>query len=271
MPGNISLKLHSWKTPSAKADIIFSHGFLDHAARYHREAAFFNSNNINFLSYDLRAHGLSSGITKAYIPDFNAHLDDLESILEFYQAGSKRPYFLMAHSMGGLIQISFLLNKNHELNQDFKGLILSAPLLAPNADMAPVLQKLSPLISKLFPKLKTVKLDVREISNDPNEIEAYKSDPLISHDAIYARSANVLLEQMKSISGRFDRFTYPFIIQHSPQDQLTEYLGSKIFFENASSNDKTLHALESFKHEITKDIGHETVLDRYLQWINSRL
>ena len=68
-----SIHLNEWTIPQPKADIILSHGFQEHSGRYAKEAEFFNNHGFNFLAYDLRAHGQSSGQPRAYISDFSLH------------------------------------------------------------------------------------------------------------------------------------------------------------------------------------------------------
>ena len=150
-------------------------------------------------------------------------------------------------------------------------MLLSAPLLMPNADMAPLLQKLSGAVSALFPKLKTVKLDPEELSRDPLIVSSYLNDPLVCHEGIHARTGFCFLKEMKKDQEVFQEITLPFIIQHSKADKLTEHSGSEMLFENASSEDKLFISLDHYKHEITRDINNEQVLEDYLSWMEERL
>lgn len=269
-PDQSLIHLNAWTLDEPRADIILSHGFQEHSGRYEKEAAFFNRAGFNFLAYDLRGHGLSDGQPRAYIDDFSLLTEDLETVYTHYVQDNRRPVFLFGHSLGGLVTVSFLINKPR-YQEHINGMLLSAPLLMPNADMAPLLQKLSSVVSKLMPKLKTVKLDPNELSRDPGVVAGYINDPLVCHQGIHARTGYRFLQEMKKNQKLFDQIHTPFIIQHSKADRLTEHAGSQLLFETASSEDKVFVSLDEYKHEITRDQQNEQVLEDYLVWMEQRL
>lgn len=259
-----------WLNAESKADLLYVHGFQEYAGRYEDEALFINKAGIDFYSYDQRTHGESGGPLRSYIDDFNLLVDDLALMIRHFGLGQNRPLFLLGHSMGGLVVLSHILDHPDQA-QKVRGVLMSAPLLMPKADMSPLLQKLSGIMARVAPRLKTIKLDVNEISRDPQERKNYMADPFIYHDGIYAASGAQLLKQMKKCRTRFKSFSHPIIIQHSKDDQITEFEGSRQLIEHCISNDKTMVELEEFKHEILKDIGHEKVLTKFSDWILERL
>ena len=262
------LMLREARIEDAKADIFFCHGFKEYSGRYHAEAEFFNKAGYNFLCYDLRSHGESGGHPRSWINDFSDYTSDYLELIEYFRLGHERPYYTFAHSMGGLVTINALLEKD-SLPIKPKAVLLSAPLLAPNADMAPLLQKLSSFVSMILPRLKTIKLDIEEISRDPEERKKYAEDPLIDTSGVYARTAYSLLRQMKATHARFKHFDYDFIVQHSRDDKLSEFGGSQKLYDNSSSQDKTLIELKEFRHEITREYGHEEIMQRFLDWLEA--
>ncbi len=264
------LKTRAFFVSDAIADIVFCHGFLEHSGRYEQEAKFFNDQGFNFLSYDQRNHGQSDGKNKALISNFKLLISDFEKILSFFEIGTNRPFFLMGHSMGGLVVSSYVLESNKAKHVP-NGLLLSAPLFLPKADMAPILQKLSGFIAFLTPKLKTIKLDPNEVSSDKEQVKKYIEDDLIYKEGVPAKSGAELLKQMKMIGSKLNKVNLPFIIQHSQIDQLTEFLGSQKFYDEASSNDKELVKLKTSKHEILKDIEHKDVLSKFSDWMIKHL
>jgi len=266
----IELNLNAWITEHAIADIIFCHGFMEHSGRYQDLAHYFCEHKINLFGFDTRHHGKSSGDPRAYLSDFSKLIQDFKQVFEYYRKDSNKPVFLFGHSLGGLVVVSFLL-EHKEVQKEISGVLLSAPLLQPNADMAPILQKLSGFVSALLPKLKTIKIDSSEISRDPERIVAYDSDPLICRNGIHAKTGDVFLQQMKWIAERFDQLNCPLIIQHSKSDKLTEHEGSKLLFEAASSEDKVFISLDAYKHEIFRDLGADQVLDDYWTWLSDRI
>jgi len=266
----LSLFTKSWMIDNAKANIFFVHGFFEHCSRYDDEAKFFNQNGYNFFAYDQRTHGKSDGEIRSYIKSFDNYLNDYQIFLNTVNDFPSQNNFLFSHSMGGLVQLSYLLDNKYPI-PNFRGTLFSAPLIMAAKDMAPLLQKLSGIVGTFFPKLKTVKADATAISRDPQEIEKYKNDPLIYTEGIYAASGKNILKQIKKIEKRFVEFDQSVIIQHGTNDKLAELEGSKNFITKCSSKDATFIQLQEYKHEITKDLNKENVLSAFVDWMNERI
>lgn len=265
----LHLHANNWLIDSPIANMHFVHGFFEHSGRYDREAQFFNEAGYNFYSYDQRTHGLSEGKLRSYVSSFDDYLEDYSFFLSKTTQGDK-PYFLFAHSMGGLVQCSYLLEEK-ELGSNFKGAIFSAPLLMPDKDTAPLLQKFSGVVGTLLPRLKAVAIDANAVSRDPAEVAKYVNDPLNYTDKMYASSGYQLLRQMKKVQAKLESFNHPFLVLHGTNDKLSEINGSKLLFNKANSQDKKFIELKDYKHEITKDLGKEKVLDDILSWMQQRI
>lgn len=266
----LALHRQSWTAASAKADMAFVHGFFEHCDRYGAEAKFFNEAGYNFHAYDQRTHGKSGGKTRSFISDFDHYIKDYQQFLALLRLGEERPYFLCSHSMGGLVTCSYLLKHKPQL-ENCKGVIFSAPFLMPDGNTAPLLQKLSGVVGTLFPKAKVLKIDANAISRDAEEVKKYVNDPLIYNDKLYAASGYQLIKQMRSIRGKFSEITLPFLILHGTDDKLAEISGSELLYAESKSTDKTFIPLQDYKHEITRDLGKEKVLDTILEWMNNRI
>ena len=266
------LKLHTkaWAIPNPKADVLLAHGFFEHCERYSAEAQFLNASGYSVYSYDQRTHGQSEGKRRSYVKDCNNYCRDYKQYLDGLNLGAGRPYFLFAHSMGGLVQATHLIQEEIS-NPNFKGAIFSAPLIMPDKDTAPILQKLSSIIGTLLPTLRVLKIDSSAISRDLDEIKKYDKDPLVSTESMYASSAYQLIKQMKSIQPQLSKINCPILIMHGTDDKLAEIEGSRLLYAEATSQDKELKELQDYKHEITRDLGKEKVLDHLKNWMNERL
>ncbi len=267
---NLNLHAKVWKTDGAKADILFLHGFFEHSGRYAKEAEALNANGYNFYAYDQRSHGQSDGKYRSFIKDFENYLEDYKLAIRQFELGTIRPFFLMSHSMGGLVQCSYLLDTN-KVSELFRGAIFSAPLIMPDSNTAPLLQKMSGVVGTLFPTLKTIQIDPQHISRDPKEIELYVRDALNYTDKMYASSGYQLLKQMKKIRPFFSQFNHPMIVLHGTEDRLAEFEGGKLLYEEARSEDKEFAPLENYKHEILKELDNDIVWSRITSWMDKRL
>jgi len=261
---DINLHVHESLIEKPKADLVFLHGFFEHSGRYAKEAKLLNSKGYNFYAYDQRSHGQSDGKYRSYVGNFDNYLSDYKIFLEEMNIGEERPYYLMSHSMGGLVLTSYLLDRP-ALGTNFRGTVMSAPLIMPDRNTAPLLQKI------LFPRLRTVQIDSDHISRDPQEIKAYVEDPLNSRDKMYAASGHHLIKQMKKIQPLLPKITTPFLVLHGTDDRLAEIEGSRLLYNQASSEDKKMVELADYKHEILKDIDNDKVWEHIISWMDQRL
>ena len=65
--------------------------------------------------------------------------------------------------------------------------------------------------------------------------------------------------------------TLPVLILHGTADQATKPSGSKRFYENAGSADKTLKLYEGHYHDLLNDLDKEMVMADIRNWIDARL
>lgn len=266
---DLELHMHSWTTKSAKADILFLHGFFEHSGRYNKEALTLNKKGYNVYAYDQRSHGQTQGKYRSYIQDFKNYLQDYKQVITTLKLGAERPFFLMSHSMGGLVSCSYLLE--NAVAKNFKGAIFSAPLVLPDSNTAPLLQKISGVVGTLLPRLKTIQIDPNHISRDPKEITLYTTDPLNYTDKMYASSGYQLLKQMKAIKPNLSQLKIPFIILHGTDDRLAEFAGSQLLYDQAVSEDKTFIPLPDYKHEILKELDNDLVWSKITTWMDQRV
>lgn len=259
----------SWILKDSIADIILIHGFLEHSGRYSEEANFFMDHRLSVLSYDHRAHGLSGG-KQGYIKDFNLLVNDLEDFMAQARVNPSKPYFFFAHSMGGLVLTSHLLEKFTQ-DPQLKGVILSAPFLSPDPDLAPFLIKISGFLSRFLPYLRTVGANPEYISSDPQTVKAYVEDPLVDNHKAYARTAHQILCKMKQLEPRFEDFNIPFLLMHGTEDKLSAIEGSERLFSQAKTDDKSFYKLDGLRHEITREINRQKVFNLMSHWLKSKL
>src|SRR4051812_21275077 len=105
-----------------RAEVLLTHGLGEHSGRYTHVAAALARRGLRMCAYDLRGHGRSDG------PRGDARYEDLlDDLAQLHAqvAESGRPVFLMGHSMGAQISLSFLLSGPVEC----RGAVIAAPWL----------------------------------------------------------------------------------------------------------------------------------------------
>lgn len=265
LPDYTSLYTISNTISEAKANIIFLHGYTEHIGRYGWMIEQMNQAGINVFAYDHRGYGKSDG-TRAYINRFGQYIDDLDVYLNQLKK-PELPTFLMGHSMGSLIGVGYLVN---HLEHHFAGFISSSGALKIDENISPFLRKISGIMSKIAPHLKTIKLDPNALSRDPKEVVKYFTDPAVYHGGTKARLGFEMLEAMKSAQNNFHKINIPVLILHGTEDKLADPLGSQWMYDKVSSTDKKLEYFEGLYHEIMNEPEKDDVIKVLITWIKER-
>ena len=113
-----------------KGTVLLQQGHNEFIEKYFETIQELIDKGFNVISFDWRGQGLSDKMIdnrhKQFIEDFNLHNDDLKFILDQLVINNfPRPLIGIGHSMGGCILLSYL----KENDEDFKKVILSAPML----------------------------------------------------------------------------------------------------------------------------------------------
>lgn len=252
---------------SLQAAVVLVHGFAEHCGRYGGVARAFAQEHVAVHAYDQRGYGRSGG-PRAYVDRFDDYLDDLGQVLSFAQSRTPdRPLFLFGHSMGGLVALKYVLERAPSL----QGLILSAPALEVNPNLAPVLRRLAQVLGHIAPTLPTTRTPEGAISRDPAVVTAAKNDPFNYHGRIPARTGAELLRAGREVRGQMDSLRVPFLLLHGTADRLVPPAGSRALYRRAAAADKTLHIYEGLYHETFHDPEKEQVQSDLATWVRDRL
>ncbi len=266
-PDNFELFEQTWPCKDAKGVVLITHGVAEHSGRYAHVAQSLVDAGYTTIGFDLRGHGKSSG-KQNYINSFQDYLNDLQEVLKRAKTNyPDLPLFLFGHSMGGEILALFSI----ERDPDVKGLLFSAPSVKISDDISPFLQKISGLISAVFPKLPVVKLESADISKDPEVVKAYDQDPLIYRGGILARTGAEMLKVTKIIAARAQAIDLPVLIMHGGSDKLTDVSGSEMLYARVSSKDKTLKIYAGLYHEILNEPEQDQVKADIINWLDTHL
>ncbi|MCB0685455.1 MAG: lysophospholipase [Saprospiraceae bacterium] len=265
--GNRDLYIHQWIPEHPRVLLFILHGVFEHGGRYKDFAHFLNKDGIGVIAADHFGHGRSPGL-KGYIDSWSALVDDTDHWIKNYRNKYPGiPCFLLGHSLGGLLAVSYLTS----INPQFDGVVLMSAALKVSDDISPLLQKLAPVLATLAPKLKTVKLDANAISRDPDVVEKYLNDPYVYTGKIYAQTGNETLKTTRDIVRYFSEFKWPVLILHGTHDRLTDPAGSKKFYDDIDSRDKTLQLYEGAFHELLNEPEKDQVMEGIRIWITSRI
>ena len=96
-------------------------------------------------------------------------------------------------------------------------------------------------------------------------------DPLIDHEVQPTKTVAEMVRADERLKKSFQLITLPVFIMHGSEDKVTRPSGSRIFYDQAGSTDKTLKIYDGYAHDLLNDIGKEVVIADIQSWIDARI
>ncbi|MBM4534006.1 alpha/beta fold hydrolase [Rhodococcus hoagii] len=247
--------------------LLLAHGLGEHARRYGHVVERLVGLGLVVYAPDHRGHGRSGG-KRIELHDWSEFLDDLHRLSAVAIAenpGLQR--FLLGHSMGGAIALSYALDHQDELS----GLILSAPAVDVVGGKPRVVIEIGKILGRFAPGIPVETLDAKSVSRDPAVVAAYESDPLVHHGKVKAGIARGMILAAESFPARLPSLTIPVLLLHGTEDRLADVSGSRMIAAHAGSKDLTLKTYDGLFHEVFNEPEQEKVLDDLVDWLRPRL
>ncbi len=269
--GHDGLRLfrHSW-WPEGKtvAHVAVVHGIGEHSGRYAPLAEWFTAQGFAVHGFDLRGHGRSEG-QRGHIKTWcNYREDTRQFVLHLTERIGDAPLFLLGHSMGGLIVLTYALTYTDLL----RGVIVSSPALK-TAGTSPVLMALLPVLARVAPARPVeTKLNPALLSRDERVVKAYLEDPLVHNLATPAlgygmqRAARLAFKEAAKWAPNL-----PLLMIQGGADRICLPEGARHFFRLCGSKVKMYHEYPKAYHECFNDYGLEQVLQDVVNWMREQL
>jgi alpha-beta hydrolase superfamily lysophospholipase len=251
---------------AVRAMIVLVHGLGEHSGRYDHVVARLVDAGYAVHAVDHRGHGRSDG-PRAFIEDMDNAVADVDVLIDRAVAAQPGvPVFMLGHSMGGLIALRYALAHQDRL----AGLVLSAALAQLDAVPKP-LELVGRALSVIAPRAPLIAIDPELVSRDPAVVAAYRSDPLVHHGKIPARTAAQLADAVARFPSTVGAITVPTLILYGTADGLAPPAGSVMLGERIGAEDKTITAYDGLFHEILNEPEREAVLEDIVGWLGARV
>jgi acylglycerol lipase len=216
---------------------------------------------------DHRGHGRSDG-PRALIDRFDDLVDDFELVAnQAMTEQANQPFFVLGHSMGGLIATRYTLR--HQT--DLAGLILSAPALVIDEHVGIWTRRLLLGMARVAPRIAVMPERMGLLSRDPEVDRRKRADPLGGHQRTRLGSARSLLIAGEDTRAQMSQLNLPLLVMHGGDDVLTFPSGSRMLVEEALSVDKTLKVWPGLRHEIFNEPEGPEVIAFMVDWLEERL
>jgi alpha-beta hydrolase superfamily lysophospholipase len=263
---NIRVFYRSWTVENPRGLVFLCHGLGEHSGRYNPLIHKLRDRQISFYALDHKGHGKSGG-RRGHTERFTDYCHDIHQyITTLIRPGAPGlPLFLLGHSMGGLIAALHVLT----FPGDIDALVLSSPAFMPAMPISSLQRLGAPLLARLMPRLSlSNRLNPEALSSNQETVAAYLKDPLV-HNRITVQWFTEFLAAADQCLDRGSEVTLPLLIFHGTDDAVVSVEGSRRFYEQASSPDKTLKIFDGLRHETMNESPEkrEPVLCLAADWI----
>lgn len=271
LSGNNKVEIYwqKWSPAGAvQASIVIVHGLGEHGGRYAHVAQALTEVGCAVYAMDHRGHGKSGG-QRAFVDRFANVVADIDQVVDMASREQPRkPVFLLGHSMGGALSLSYTLKHGEKL----RGLILSGPAVA--LDGAPPMMKpIAKALSVIAPGLGMFSVAPDLVSRDASVVADYTNDPLVMHAKVPARTLGEIVNFVEILPAGLPLITLPLLVMHGRDDKLAGVAGSVMVTQLAGSKDKTLNVYDGLYHEIFNELPADraVVLKDLTDWICVRV
>ena len=288
------LALYSW-IPEGKprAWVHLLHGMMDHARRYDHLAAYLNSQGVLVTAQDHRGHGETSKHSLGYLgyaADWDTLVLNVNQAISFFEKQyEKIPLFLLGHSMGSFLALSYC--------QRFGG--LSGLILSGASFQSPLLTQLGASLSRMnalclgaqnkafvlhalvfLPYVYSVKnhrTNADWISRDTVKVDAYMQDPycqFICSSSFYQRFFSGLTKLFSHRSAPFKQSNLPILLLSGSKDPVGGMGRNLKLLEAWLKREPHLihkHIYNGARHEVFNEINRQEVFEDMRSWIEDKL
>ena len=248
--------------------VFIAHGLGEHSGRYRHVAAALTEVGLICYGIDHRGHGKSAG-TRAYIPDGDLPIDDLDRLYQIVRAEYPHlPALLFGHSMGSLISLDFVLRFPDRV----RALALSGVAIHGERTKPAWLVSLCLLAAQYIPKLRlSPPSSPTVLTHDEDVLQDWLSDPLTDKGMWRIGTSAALLRLGRQICASAAELNLPLLAMHGSDDHLVPASGAHFLAEHAGSTDVTVKIYEGLRHELVNEIGRDQIIATIRDWLLERI
>ena len=246
-------------TPRARLALI--HGYAEHGGRYGRFGGAAVRRGFAVHALDLRGHGRSPG-RRGDLGSVERTVGDVAA----YVKQLPETAFLFGHSAGGAAAACAAAGF-----PDLPGLVLSAPYLR-NAEPVPAwLRGVARLLATVAPRMPVRSLDTEALSRIPDEVSAYRNDPLVYTGPVRAKTGTLLLDMGERALEAAPRIAAPVLVMHGGDDRVADPEASRELAQRIGRDDVRVEIVAGGYHELLNDLERDRVTSSMLDWLEERL
>lgn len=268
-----TLLLQSWCADDVVPDqhLVFVHGALAHSSRH---AAMFEwmirqfEGKLRVHAFDLVGHGLSTG-PRAHVENFSVYSADFLAVLRhFEQQYPQGSFFLMGHSLGGLIVLKTILELEAEMPFLPKGIVLSNPCIRPQQVVElPRMIDMVDNLSRRFPQLRLPRLlKGKDMALSAEAANQFETDPLIP-SFLTARMAREIWYAAEEVRALSYFIKTPTLFLVSEQDSVVDRQATLLFARGIDKKWARVLEYKNAAHELLHENIRQKVWRDIVEWL----
>ena len=168
--------------------------------------------------------------------------------------------------MGGLVAVQWVLRPSVKIN----ALILSSPFLG--LRLPRFLIQFNNLMNQFFPKFNYQNpVYPPHLSHNPEEIKAYKQDPLIQRrmSVRLLHESMLAMERLAAIPSF--QFSFPLYVLTAGMEKVVDGDRTRAFFDKVQAPAKEMKVFEGFYHEIFNELDQQKAFQALKECFHSPL
>ncbi|KAF7296044.1 Hydrolase-4 domain-containing protein [Mycena kentingensis (nom. inval.)] len=280
---NFYTRTYTAAPDTAKANLVFVHGFAEHIGRYTEAHPEFAKRGINVFAFDERGFG-KTALDKANKSKNSAYgktsgpdqMEDIKWALgHVAEAFPGLPVFLAGHSMGGGEVLSFATRHSADAVAALKGVIASSPLIR-QTNPAPVWQrKLGGFVGNAIPnQLIPAPLKYSDLSHDKGYNDMCRTDSLSILQGSLRGLSDMLNWGEELLAEHYKSWpkSLPVLFLHGSGDPITSHAASQQFHDKIVADDKEHITYVDAFHELVHEPDHRgKLLEDMIVFIEKRV
>lgn len=225
--------------------------------------------NVAVTVFDNIGHGRSGG-TRAYVESFKHYVDDFLKVAEFAHSKNtaSTKTIICAHSLGGLITLTRLLDPAYGFPYPLHGLIFSSPCIRPltflSSFSVPLLEKLN----KLTPKLHIPAIySGKDLTRDAERANDFDTDPLIPK-FISVRMAKEVIDASNRIIGLSYYLRTPSLFLVAGSDKIVDSGSTLLFAHGIDKQITNIIEYPAHYHELWNEVDRQDIFLTMKAWVD---
>jgi lysophospholipase len=254
---------------------LLVHGALEHSGRHEDLIKFFLKFHPQtaITVFDHLGHGRSSGV-RAYVEDFDHYVADLNLVGAFVQSKNTETTknTILAHSLGGLITLTRILDPKYGWNYPLEAVIFSAPCIRPIM----VLGQYSESVLEKLDQFGGGKLHLpliytgKDLTHDPIRANDFDTDTLIPR-FITVRMAKQIVEASLNVRKLSYYMNVPCLFLIAGQDRIVDPESTRLFGHGIDKKLCEIKVYPDHYHEIWNEHDRHLIFDEMKKWLAQTL